>query len=195
MDQEKFLLKDHIMELDAVIRPAAVSTFLRYLNYKDSQGDFDSAKIIGPDKEEEKTNIRKCTHYDFTNITPSITDQHWANMCYHIFTQACNTYKAHHPMLTINKVYDIQALKYSPGGHYITHVDDHPDVPRSLSFIWRLNNDYEGGDLTWSMHGKEFMRSKTKPNSMIIWPSSFLYPHCVEPITKGTRWSIVAWAR
>ena len=93
------------------------------------------------------------------------------------------------------RVFYIQALKYSPGGHYITHVDDHPDVPRSLSFIWRLNNDYEGGDLTWSMHGKEFMRSKTKPNSMIIWPSSFLYPHCVEPITKGTRWSIVAWAR
>ena len=58
-----------------------------------------------------------------------------------------------------------------------------------------MNNDYEGGDLTWSMHGKEFMRSKTKPNSMIIWPSSFLYPHGVEPVTKGTRYSIVAWAR
>ena len=68
MAEEKFLLKDHIMELDAVIRPAAVSTFLRYLNFKDSQGSFVSAKIIGPDKEEEKTNIRKCTHYDFTNI-------------------------------------------------------------------------------------------------------------------------------
>ena len=45
------------------------------------------------------------------------------------------------------------------------------------------------------MHGKEFARSKTKPNSMLIWPSSFLYPHGVEPVTKGTRYSIVAWAR
>ena len=31
-------------------------------------------------------------------------------------------------------------------------------------------------------------------NRMIIWPSTFLYPHTVKPVTKGTRYSVVAWA-
>jgi predicted 2-oxoglutarate/Fe(II)-dependent dioxygenase YbiX len=35
---------------------------------------------------------------------------------------------------------------------------------------------------------------KPIPGSLIIWPSNFLYPHCVKPVTKGTRYSIVAWA-
>ena len=36
---------------------------------------------------------------------------------------------------------------------------------------------------------------KPEPNSLIMWPSNFLYPHGVEPVSEGTRWSIVAWAR
>jgi predicted 2-oxoglutarate/Fe(II)-dependent dioxygenase YbiX len=33
-----------------------------------------------------------------------------------------------------------------------------------------------------------------KSTSVIIWPSNFLFPHCVEPIQEGVRYSIVAWA-
>ena len=49
------------------------------------------------------------------------------------------------------------------GGHYQVHTDDAPgpSVTRTLSFIFRLNNDYEGGDLVWKANNKEFYRSKT----------------------------------
>ena len=39
----------------------------------------------------------------------------------------------------------------------------------------------------------KIVRTK-RPNRLIIWPSSFMYPHCVTPIEKGIRYSIVAWA-
>lgn len=197
MEQEKFHLKDHIMEIEKVMGIPQCAALLKYVSFKDSQGAFNAATIInaGKGKEGANTKIRNTQNFSLTNLNESITDQHWCNLVHNIFTQACHRYKSMHPLTSIKSVYDMQLLKYEPGGHYITHVDDHFEIPRTLSFIWRLNNDYKGGDLVWSMHGKEFHRSKTKPNSMLIWPSNFLYPHMVEPITEGTRYSIVAWAR
>ena len=32
------------------------------------------------------------------------------------------------------------------------------------------------------------------PGRLIIWPSNFMYKHKVTPVTKGKRFSIVAWA-
>ena len=76
------------------------------------------------------------------------------------------------------------------------YVQDYGDIAIvDGTYTFELNNDYEGGDLVWELNGKEFHRSKTKPNSLVIWPSNFLYPHKVEPVTKGLRWSMVAWAR
>ena len=196
MEQEKFHLKDHILEFEGVLKPEVCASLVRFCNHKDSEGAFDDASVIGNNSQNiVRTNIRNTKNFAMTNLNDSFTDQHWCNVLIHVFQEAMKVYKQKHPLMTVNNIYDIQLLKYVEGGHYVTHVDDHPDISRTLSFIYRLNNDYEGGDLTWSMHQKEFHRSKTKANSMLVWPSSFLYPHCVEPITKGTRWSIVAWAR
>ena len=57
-----------------------------------------------------------------------------------------------------------------------------------LSIIGVLNDDYEGGELMF--HDKEY---ETKTGDVIIFPSSFLYPHMVKPVTKGTRYSFVSW--
>tara|TARA_R100000329_G_scaffold146788_1_gene133664 strand:+ start:613 stop:1206 length:594 start_codon:yes stop_codon:yes gene_type:complete len=197
MEQKEFLLKQHIHEYHNVLKPKTVSHLLKYINYKDSQGCFDKATIIGDGKGTQKPNteVRDTKNMALSNLGDSQTDIHWCNFLINIFTTAFNKYLQLHPLATINQVVDMQVLKYEQGGHYIPHVDDHPTIPRTLSFIYRLNNDYEGGDLVWYMNNKEFHRSKTAPNSLIMWPSNFLYPHTVEPVTKGLRWSIVAWAR
>jgi predicted 2-oxoglutarate/Fe(II)-dependent dioxygenase YbiX len=58
-----------------------------------------------------------------------------------------------------------------------------------------LNNDYEGGNLCFrNPDGSGEWEVEVKPNRMIIWPSTFLYPHTVKPVTKGKRYSVVAWA-
>ena len=35
---------------------------------------------------------------------------------------------------------------------------------------------------------------ETKPGHVVIWPSNFMYPHAVEPVKKGIRYSVVSWA-
>jgi predicted 2-oxoglutarate/Fe(II)-dependent dioxygenase YbiX len=57
-----------------------------------------------------------------------------------------------------------------------------------LSIVGALNNDYEGG---------EFVMWDTvidiPPGAVLIFPSNFMYPHRVNPVTLGTRYSYVSW--
>ncbi len=58
-----------------------------------------------------------------------------------------------------------------------------------LSVLGILNNDYKGGEFI--MFEKEEI--KLNKGDLLIFPSIFLYPHKVEPITKGTRYSFISW--
>jgi hypothetical protein len=58
-----------------------------------------------------------------------------------------------------------------------------------LSILAVLNEDYEGGEFVMFKDKK----IKTKTGDIIIFPSVFLYPHGVEPVTKGTRYSCISW--
>jgi predicted 2-oxoglutarate/Fe(II)-dependent dioxygenase YbiX len=59
-----------------------------------------------------------------------------------------------------------------------------------LSIIGSLNDDYEGGEFI--MFQDEEI--KLKQGDLMIFPSVFLYPHRVEPVTKGVRNTFVSWA-
>ena len=89
----------------------------------------------------------------------------------------------------------INLLKYEVGHFYKTHVDSWHTVNRQISFIINLNDDYEGGSIIFShptgRHAHKIIDLKT--GDLIIFPSNFMYPHEVRPITKGTRYSIVSW--
>ena len=59
-----------------------------------------------------------------------------------------------------------------------------------LSIVGILNDDFEGGDLMFFNNKK----LDVKKGDIIIFPSNFLFPHKIEKITKGTRYSFVSWA-
>ena len=60
----------------------------------------------------------------------------------------------------------------------------------TLSLLGCLNDDYEGGELImW-----EDQEIELKGGSLLIFPSNFMYPHEVKPVTKGSRYSYVSWA-
>ncbi len=59
-----------------------------------------------------------------------------------------------------------------------------------LSIVGVLNNDYEGGEFIMF----DDYEIKFKPGDLILFPSVFLYPHLVKPVTKGTRYSFVSWS-
>ena len=103
-------------------------------------------------------------------------------------------YKVKFPQMVSNKLNQIDLLKYSVGCKYTVHTDHYTSSPRHLSVIINLNDDYEGGDLIFTdQKEKEIKRYKLNSGSVIFFPSNFMYPHAIEPITKGTRYSIVAW--
>tara|TARA_R100000908_G_scaffold64404_1_gene48219 strand:- start:1445 stop:2026 length:582 start_codon:yes stop_codon:yes gene_type:complete len=83
-------------------------------------------------------------------------------------------------------------LKYtSPSHGYDWHVDiaNGTESLRKISIIINLNDKYEGGDFEMFSEG---VSSISFQKGDVIAFSSFL-PHRITPITKGERWSLVAW--
>ena len=87
-------------------------------------------------------------------------------------------------------------LRYFPDQLMQTHWDqihsifdgEKKGVP-TLSIIGLLNDDFEGGELIMF----EDKKIETKKGDILIFPSNFLYPHEVTPVTKGVRYSYVSW--
>ena len=105
-------------------------------------------------------------------------------------------YNVKFPTLQSYVINQIDLLKYQKGGKYNLHTDNIGGRTnnRTLSVIMNLNDDYEGGDLIFGDQKlKEIKRIKLKAGSVIFFPSNFMYPHGIEPITKGKRYSVVAW--
>ena len=60
----------------------------------------------------------------------------------------------------------------------------------SLSFVCQMNDDFVGGEFVmWKDTVIEMHKG-----TVIIFPSNFLYPHRVNAVKKGTRYSFVSWA-
>lgn len=86
--------------------------------------------------------------------------------------------------------------KYQQGESIIKHVDHiqslfdgtKKGIP-ILSYVGVFNDNYEGGDFI--LCGEKM---KLKQGDVIVFPSVFLYPHEVTPVTKGTRYSWVLWS-
>ena len=58
-----------------------------------------------------------------------------------------------------------------------------------LTVLGSLNNNYQGGKLIFFND----VEIENPAGSIIIFPSTFMWPHMVTPVTKGTRYSFVSW--
>jgi predicted 2-oxoglutarate/Fe(II)-dependent dioxygenase YbiX len=83
-----------------------------------------------------------------------------------------------------------ELLRYKDGQFYIQHTDSFKDRPRAVSCSFALNDDYEGGE--FAFFDRE-LKYKLKKGSCIMFPSNFMYPHEIMPVTSGTRYSIITW--
>ena len=84
-------------------------------------------------------------------------------------------------------------MKYEIGEFYKEHIDGSAEHSvRTLSCSIILNDDYEGGKLKFFNGNYEV---EAKKGDMILFPSNFMFPHQVTPVTKGVRYSIVTWIK
>ena len=56
--------------------------------------------------------------------------------------------------------------------------------------IGALNDNYQGGEFIMF----DDYEIKLKKGDFLLFPSVFLYPHLVKPVTKGTRYTFVSWS-
>ena len=93
----------------------------------------------------------------------------------------------------------IKFIRYFPGQEMKVHCDhihsmfdgERKGVP-ILSIIGHFNDDYEGGE-TFMFDDKNGKKIDTEKGDLLIFPSNFLYPHYVTPVTRGVRYSYVSW--
>jgi hypothetical protein len=90
----------------------------------------------------------------------------------------------------------IRFNKYSESRLMAKHCDhiqsmfdgERKGVP-TLSIVGVLNDDYEGGEFVMF----DDTTIELPKGSLLVFPSNFLYPHKVLPVTKGTRHTFVSW--
>ena len=95
-------------------------------------------------------------------------------------------------------IYGIESLQFAeynaPNDHFKEHIDRHigtPVLKLSLSIQLSDPQDYEGGELELIFVDEAIKMPKAQ-GTLIAFPSYTL--HKVTPITKGKRYSVVAWA-
>jgi hypothetical protein len=82
-------------------------------------------------------------------------------------------------------------IKYGPGQHFMEHHDHGFSYNCTLSLVAYPNDDYEGGELYFRLQN---LKVKADAGDLFIFPSNFMYPHRVNPVTSGTRYSFVSWS-
>jgi len=188
------VINDYIKIFDNVLEKNVLETFTKICK---NNMTYSPAGIFNDDGSEAvNPSIRNVMAYTLSNIhDSSLTNSHWASYLFVTFTKYIQEYKKNMNALGLNiKINDMQVLKYKKNGHYKFHVDD-GSVHRILSLIYFVNDNYEGGNLCFKLlNSQKVHEVKKVSNRLIIWPSNFMYPHTVTPVTKGERFSVVAWA-
>lgn len=104
--------------------------------------------------------------------------------------KAITKYNEVFPDAQIQEDSGYELLRYTTGQFYTRHTDSFKQRPRAVSCSFALNDDYSGGEFSfWS--GEKVV--KAKKGSAIMFPSNFMYPHEIMPVTSGTRYSIITW--
>jgi predicted 2-oxoglutarate/Fe(II)-dependent dioxygenase YbiX len=176
---------ESVVEIKSIINPQFIENILPFVKKRSKQNLHVAGGV--------RTDIRNVEGYHL-KMDGTPTDLFYWNYIKAEITRLYTYYKGKFPLMINSKINQIDLLKYRVGGKYNVHTDHFAKGPRHVSVIMNLNDDYEGGDLVFTdQKEKEIKRLKLTKGSIVFFPSNFMYPHGIQPITKGTRYSIVSW--
>ena len=110
------------------------------------------------------------------------------------FEYVIKKYSEAHPLFAVQHITDFRINRYVEDGFMSSHVDNihHSHGQQygypQASILLFLNDDYKGGEFV--VADKWYHPTR---GSAIVFPSNFMFPHEVKIVTKGVRWSILAW--
>lgn len=92
-------------------------------------------------------------------------------------------------------------LRYNVGGKYGQHADSEiydaqqglffRVADRDISVLVYLNDDYEGGELTFNRLNYSY---RPAAGDLVLFPSGNLYLHQAQRVTRGSKYALVSWA-
>lgn len=159
-------------------------------NNKDLFWKWEKAGIDFKDDEEQTHRTNYCLLITKNAKNKDEVAKNIHNQIYYKIEEAMNWYKDkfnlnfelyHEPYI---------ALKYENGEEYKAHFDGTTQTARSVSIVFYLNDDYEGGEIEFVNFN---LKIKPKANSLIIFPSNYAYSHIAHKITKGKKYAVVTW--
>ena len=161
--------------------------------------EFEDASVIGTETNIIAKEIRRTETMNFNKLSNSLTNVKFFHLLGQYFQKITQVYNQEfNNEISIKSITEISALRYGVGGHYKFHTDHHFKIPRTLSLIYMVNDEYEGGPLCFkgprTIDTEILKKIEPKKNRLIVWPSSHLFPHAVESVKKGVRYTIVCWA-
>ena len=153
------------------------------------------ATLLKDNKEFEDTKQRNVFNYglDDKNEHDLLYKKFIFNTCNKAIKEYQKIFTSLHQEL---KLESINLLKYEKNNFYKKHTDAFHQVNRQLSFIINLNEGYEGGELIFYYPNNQqaaYSKVDLKTGDLVMFPSNFMYPHSVQPITSGVRYSVVCW--
>ena len=187
--QSKCSLDEYILFLDKFIPEDLCDRILKeYVN----DVDWSSAQTGSGVSE----NIRNCSVINMSDrgtIEANLdVRQDIDEEIYECIAKVLQEYELRFPHLELEIKEDsgYELLRYKEGQFYTEHTDHFKEQPRTLSVSINLNDDYDGGE--FAFFNREII-AKNPKGSVIVFPSNFMYPHEVMPVTKGTRYTIITW--
>lgn len=96
---------------------------------------------------------------------------------------------AHHAMVRFNR-YSEGAVMREHCDHITSLFPDNAGGVPILSVLFGLNDAFTGGELVF-FGGEEI---KLPSGKALVFPSSFMFPHRVDRVQSGVRYSCVSWA-
>lgn len=79
-------------------------------------------------------------------------------------------------------------IRYGKDQHFQYHHDHGFSYNCTLSLVSYLNDDYDGGELSFSLQKLDI---KPRAGDTYLFPSNFMYPHAAKVVTKGVKYSLV----
>lgn len=180
-------LKDYIVVINNIMPPPVADAVLS--EYKNCD-DWIAATIANG----TNTNVRNCQTIgiSFGGVIEKNkeTRQKLDQELFTCVAKAIQEYNKQFTDCIIQEDSGYELLRYKEGQFYTQHTDSFKKIPRAVSCSFILNDDYEGGE--FAFFDRELVYN-LKKGSCIMFPSNFMYPHEIMPVTSGTRYSIVTW--
>jgi len=90
--------------------------------------------------------------------------------------------------IAMNYMESINFVKYEKGDHFSYHADHGFSYVCVVSSIAYLNDDFEGGELSFY---KLDLKYQPSYGDILVFPSAYIYAHAALPVTSGVKYSAV----